>query len=138
MHGKGIMQYLKGVGQLLLLGLALVWPALSTTTLAADLTGSARPLSPGTIDRFLSLSLSEAGAQAAADEIASAPADAYLVAYAPMGEGKEQTPELEDFVRHRNFTKFFLVVILCGAIIRFFTSPTFETFAMDVLDPKAW
>jgi hypothetical protein len=141
MHKMRIMQYLKGIGLLLAFVLALALPALSeTVVLTADASVSAHsPIHGTSLDQFVSLSASDNARNevAAADE-ASAPAGWLLAAYAPAGNSKDQAPELEDFVRHRGFTKFFLVVILCGAIVRFFTSPTFMAFVTDILDPEVW
>ena len=56
------------------------------------------------------------------------------------GSGKgdaEQEPDMSDVVRHRGFRKAFLVLLVCGGLIRFLTSPTYLNFIADALDPKA-
>ena len=55
-----------------------------------------------------------------------------------MPDGSQESDDFSTVARHRGFRKFFLVVFICGAIIRFFTSPTFVTFITDALDPKSW
>jgi len=90
------------------------------------------------IDRVLPLSVSEYGGEPeparGIDTAKSAGLE--LLVYTP-----EQGQESDDFstvARHRGFRKFFLLVFICGAIIRFFTSPTFIAFIRDTLDPKVW
>jgi len=53
-------------------------------------------------------------------------------------DGGQESDDFNTVARHRGFRKFFLLVFICGAVIRFFTSPTFVTFITDALDPKSW
>jgi hypothetical protein len=49
----------------------------------------------------------------------------------------DQAPEFDDVIRHRSFGKAFLIILVCGGLIRFFTSPTYLKFISEVFDPKA-
>jgi hypothetical protein len=154
MHGSGIMQYLRGMGPLsafvlTLASLALVSPALAgaAAVTSGPSVNAPSPNAGTTIDPFLSLSVSDYGVHFKNDvgavvvdvvDEASALGGTYLLAYAPEDQGKKQVPELGDTARHRDFREPLLFVFLCGAIIRFFTSPTFLAFMTDTLDPKVW
>jgi hypothetical protein len=88
------------------------------------------------VDQLLSLSVNDPGSQPPAalttvDD--TGPSELRLLAYTP-----DESPQLSDVVRHRGLPKFLLFVFVCGAIIRFFTSPVFLKFITDALDPKAW
>ena len=137
---KGIVQYLRRVGLLFAFVLAVAISAPSravASTYASSVHTTSQNAGPA-VDRFLPLSVSESGSQSSAVTAAvddTLPGDLGLLAYAPGGS---QDQEFSDLVRHRGFTKFLLLVFVCGAIIRFFTSPTFLTFITDALDPKAW
>jgi hypothetical protein len=46
--------------------------------------------------------------------------------------------EANDVVRHRGFRKALLIIVVCGALIRLLTSPSYKKFIADVLDPKTF
>jgi hypothetical protein len=50
----------------------------------------------------------------------------------------EQSSDTDEVIRHRNFTKALLIILILGGLIRFFTSPTYLKFITDALDPKAF
>ena len=50
----------------------------------------------------------------------------------------EQSPDTDEVIRHRNFTKALLIILILGGLIRFFTSPTYVKFISDALDPEAF
>ena len=50
----------------------------------------------------------------------------------------EQNSDTDEVIRHRNFTKALLIILILGGLIRFFTSPTYVKFISDALDPKAF
>ena len=50
----------------------------------------------------------------------------------------EQNADTNEVIRHRNFTKALLIILILGGLIRFFTSPTYVKFISDALDPKAF
>lgn len=83
------------------------------------------------VNPTLSLSATDyAWHSATVGDAASAP---YLLG---PDEGVEQSTELSDVVRHRGFRKALLILLICGGLIRFLTSPTYLKFIADALDPK--
>ena len=135
MHTNCAVQYLRGVGLLFACVSAVIAAPLSASTSYAN---PANPSATTVVDRALPLSVSEYGGEPeparGIDTAKSAGLE--LLVYTP-----EQGQESDDFstvARHRGFRKFFLLVFICGAIIRFFTSPTFIAFIRDTLDPKVW
>jgi hypothetical protein len=133
--------YFQGIGPFFAFVLAVATPAPSrATALAYAPSINAAFQNVGT--RFLSLAASDYEAQSAdllgtAALEAGTSAEVHVLAYA-LDDSEEQETELSDVVRHRGLPMFLLLVFICGAVIRFFTSPTFLTFITDALDPKAW
>jgi hypothetical protein len=133
------MLHLRSIGPLFVFVLAVAAPVPSRALTYTPF-GTPAPSSATAIDRFLALSVSDFGGQAAgivsvtavADQVEK-PSTASLLAYASDEEGDEQA-----VIRHRGFRKAILIVLICGAIIRFLTSVTFLKFITDALDPKAW
>jgi len=138
MLAKGIVSYLRRVVPLFALVLAMS-PALLRAASATYDNLAYRNAGTG-VDRLLSVSVSEYGwelaghVSAAADD--NGPSRVQSLVYTP--DGGQESDDFSTVARHRGFRKFFLVVFICGAIIRFFTSPTFITFIRDALDPKSW
>ena len=64
--------------------------------------------------------------------------DNYLLAAMAIDDNEKKSDDLDNVVRHRGFTKALLIIVSCGALIRFFTSTTFLDFISDALDPNAW
>jgi hypothetical protein len=126
---NGIVPYVRSVVTLFVLVLA----GLSSSPLRAAATTYDNPAShPGTaVDRLLLVSVSEQGWQPVNE-----PVGVQSLVYTP--EGGQESDDFNTVARHRGFRKFFLLVFICGAVIRFFTSPTFVTFITDALDPKSW
>ena len=59
----------------------------------------------------------------------------YLIDY---GYGTDTAPGFEEVVDHSRIGKaVFLIIFICGGLIRFFTSATYLKFVSEVLDPKA-
>ena len=135
-----IVSYVRCVGPLFALVLAVASPV---PVMAASATYD-NPAShnAGTgVDRLLSVSVSNHAGQPA-DRVSTLanfnePAGVRALVYTPE-EGQGEQDEFSTVARHRGFRKFLLVVFICGAVIRFFTSPTFMTFITDALDPKSW
>ena len=138
MLAKGIVSYLRRVVPLFALVLAMS-PALLRAASATYDNQAYHNAGTG-VDRLLSVSVSEYGwelaghVSAAADD--NGPSRVQSLVYTP--DGGQESDDFSTVARHRGFRKFFLVVFICGAIIRFFTSPTFITFIRDALDPKSW
>ena len=61
----------------------------------------------------------------------------YLLDYGYNDRGTEPSPDFDEVIRHRRFGKAFLIILVCGGLIRFFTSPTYLKFISEVFDPKA-
>ena len=130
----------------LLLGLAL---ALVTTALsrgaAVTVVPDAHHKDATTSEELFSLSADHgwysvggvaATAFAAADEVGLHGGGYPLAGMSDTGVA-EQAAEYNDVARHRGFRKAFLLLIVCGGLIRFLTSKTYLKFIADVLDPKA-
>ncbi|MCU1336768.1 MAG: hypothetical protein JWO19_2349 [Bryobacterales bacterium] len=145
MQGKGIVQYLRRVGPIFAFVLAVAtWASSGAVASTYGSSVSAASHSVGaTIARFLPLSVNDYGADGVpaaafvAAENYDTPGELHPAAYLPDG-GQDQVNEFTDVVRHRGLPKILLIIFICGAVIRFFTSPTFLTFITDALDPKAW
>jgi hypothetical protein len=133
--------YFQGIGPLFAFVLAVAPPVPSrAAALAYAPSINAAFQNVGT--RFLSPSASDYEAQVsdtlgAAVLEAGTSAEVHVLAYA-SDDSQEQETDWSNVVRHRGLPKFLLLVFICGAVIRFFTSPTFLTFITDALDPKAW
>ena len=141
MLAKGVVQYLKGTGLLFAFVLAVLSAApLRAAASTYGLSDHSSNQNAGMVEQLVVLAVSDAGLQPAdrssAVDQASAPDGVQLLVYSP--DGQDQTDEFSTVARHRGFRKFFLLVFICGAVIRFFTSPTFVAFITDALDPKAW
>ena len=138
MLAKGIVSYLRGVVALFAFALALS-PA-PTRAASATYDNHAYHNAGTGVDRLLSVSVSEYGwelsARVSAVAADNGPSRVQSLVYTP--DGGQESDDFGTVARHRGFRKFFLVVFICGAIIRFFTSPTFITFIRDALDPKSW
>jgi hypothetical protein len=52
--------------------------------------------------------------------------------YADAGSAPE--PDFDHVTRHQGFKKAFLLILLCGGLIRYLTSPTFSTFKAHLVD----
>jgi hypothetical protein len=133
--------YFQGIGPLFAFVLAVAAPAPSRAAVLAY-TPSINAAFQNVGTRFLSLAVSDYEAQSAdllgaAALEAGTSAEVHLLAYA-SDDTQEQETDWSNVVRHRGLPKFLLLVFICGAVIRFFTSPTFLTFITDTLDPKAW
>jgi len=135
----GDMLHLRGIGPLFAFVLAVAAPVPSRAFTYTPF-GTPAPNSGAAIDRFLALSVSDVGAQSPGSVSLTAVADqadkstsASLLAYAGDDDSEEQA-----IIRHRGFRKAILIVLICGAIIRFLSSTTFLRFITDALDPKAW
>ena len=144
MLSKGIVPYLRGVGSLfafVLLAATSATPLKSATSMYGFPDNPANQNVGTVVDRFLPLSMSDYGLDAAnhvsAVDDANTQAAVQSLVYTP-DDGQDQSDEFNYVVRHRNLRKFLLLVFVCGAVIRFFTSPTFLTFITDALDPKSW
>ena len=59
-----------------------------------------------------------------------------LLAVAVDPEGDQS--DANEVVRHRGFRKALLIILVCGALIRLLTSPSYKKFIADVLDPKTF
>ena len=141
---NGAVRYLRGVGLLFVLVVGASSAALplraAVSTFGLPNAAAYQNLDGSVVDRLLPFSMSDTdwqltGNVSVADPSAS-PSEIQAAVYSP--EDLIPSDEFSTVGRHRGFRKFFLLVFLCGAIIRFFTSPTFITFIRDALDPKAW
>jgi hypothetical protein len=111
------------------------------------LTNSSAPdKAAGMRDQFLLPSSNDYGWHSSKDVLptdfflgaeASLPAGPYLLDYGYDNRGTEAEPDFDDVIRHRRFGKAFLIILICGGLIRFFTSPTYLKFISEVFDPKA-
>ena len=142
MLSKGIVPYLRGVGPLFAFVLAVISAApLTSATSTYGFPDTHSKQNTGTVvGRFLPLSVSDYGSEAvdrvSAVDDAQTHGGVQSLVFTP-DDGLEQPDGFGD-VRHRGLRKFLLLVFICGAIIRFFTSPTFLAFITDALDPKSW
>lgn len=136
------MQYFRHLGALFGFVLAVATSA-SSIAVASTFSTSANAASQNAVtrvDQFLSLSVSDSASQPSAALTSvddTLPSESRLLAYTPQAS-HDQLAEFDDVVRHRGLPKFLLLVFICGALIRFFTSPIFLKFITDALDPKAW
>ena len=140
------MLYLRGIGPLFVFVLAMV---ASSAAEAATLSYGAAANAPfqnvsSVVDGSLKASGGDSGGQAARsanltalDQADLPGATSQLIGGADDNSG-EQQPELGGVIRHRGFIKVLLIVFVCGAVVRFFSSPTFLNFITDALAPKAW
>jgi hypothetical protein len=132
----------------LLLGLVL---ALVSSSVAARATVSLAPVAQHTAaissQDFLSLSATDFAWHSVSDVAATLPQSAdevripggeYLLVSQPDVGGTEQSPGESDVVRHQGFRKALLILIACGGLVRFLTSPTYLRFITDALDPRAF
>jgi hypothetical protein len=138
---EGVMQHLRGAGPVLLFVLAI---GASTPSRAAvySYTSSVNPpfQSLGTTIEDLQLPMNDYSWRSA-DTMLLALGNSAGAIYQPayVADGSEEDlPELGGVVRHRSFIKILLIVFVCGALIRFLSSPTFLNFIIDGLDPKVW
>ena len=139
---KGIVPYLRGVGPLFALALAVISAApLKSATSTYGFPDTPAKQNVGTVvDRFVPLSVGDYSPEVV-DRVsvvddAKTHGGVQSLVFTP-DDGLEQPDGFGD-VRHRGLRKFLLLVFICGAIIRFFTSPTFLAFITDALDPKSW
>ena len=139
-----VVKYVRGVGLLFVLVVGASSAALpmraAVSAYGLPDTPAYQNLDASVVDRLLPFSVSDTDWQltdivSAADPAASQ-GEIQAAVYSP--EDLIPSDEFSTVGRHRGFRKFFLLVFICGAIIRFFTSPTFITFIRDALDPKAW
>ena len=139
---KGIVPYLRGVGPLFAFMLAVLSTApLNSATSTYGLPDTANPnASTAVVDRFLAQSLSDHGSEAtgAASIVDDTNAQAGMqsLAYAP--DVQDRSDEFINVAWNRGLRKFLLFALICGALIRYFTSPGFLSFITDALDPKSW
>ena len=144
MLGNSVVKYPRGVGLLFVLVVGATSAALP---LRAAVSAYGLPQAPAhqdldgsVVDRLLPFSVSDTDWQlperVSIVDPAANPGEVHAAVYSP--EDLIPSDEFSTVGRHRGFRKFFLLVFVCGAIIRFFTSPTFVTFIRDALDPKAW
>ena len=92
-----------------------------------------RPLTELTIrmhDPVIAADLSAAPAQVAEGHYLPEPAAAILQ--------PEVAPNSNEVVRDRGFGKALLIILLAGGLVRLLTSPAYQKFISDALDPKAF
>jgi hypothetical protein len=137
---KGIVPYLRGVGPIFAFALAVVASAAPLNSAVSTYglpDNPAHQNSSAVVDRFLPLStLDSSWEPVSAVEDTRQPAQVQSLVYSP--DDSQESDDFNTVARHRGFRKFFLLVFVCGALIRFFTSPTFVAFITDALDPKSW
>jgi len=140
---KGIVPYLQGVGPLFALALAVISAApLKSATSTYGFPDTPAKQNLGTVvDRFVPLSVGDYSPEVV-DRVsvvddAKTHGGVQSLVFTP-DTSQEQPDEFSDVGRYRGLRKFLLLVFICGAIIRFFTSPTFLAFITDALDPKSW
>ncbi len=139
MLAEGIVLYLRHVAPLFAFVLAIMLPAPMRAAVATYDNPVVKNVGTG-VDRLLTVSVSEYGWKPA-DHVSTVaedngPSGVQSLVYTP--DAGQESDDFSTVARHRGFRKFFLLVFICGAIIRFFTSPTFLTFIRDALDPKSW
>jgi hypothetical protein len=139
---KGIVPYLRGVGPLFALVLAVMSAApVKSEASTYHPSNHARQNAGPTVNRFLSFSTSGYGWESvdrvSAVDDANKPVGVQSLIYVP-DDGQERPDEFSNVARHGGLRKFLLLVFICGAVIRFFTSQTFLSFITDALDPKSW
>ena len=144
---KGIVPYLRGVGTLFALVLAVM--SMAPVKSEASTYHPSNPVRQNVgpvAGRFFLFSTGGYGWQpvdrvsavdGANKDGANKPVGVQSLVYTP-DDGQEQPDEFSTVARHRGLRKFLLLVFICGAVIRFFTSPTFLSFITDALDPKSW
>ena len=138
---KGAVYYLRGI--IVAVAMAAANPSGAAAIIYAPSLDTSFQNSGPSLHEFVSLSVSEYKLQSATDLllVATGEPGASGMVYSPASfndNGKDDTTELDGVVRHRGFIKILLIVFVCGAIVRFLTSPTFLNFITDALDPKAW
>ena len=140
---KGVVKYLRGLGILCacVLGATSAVPLHAAVSAFGLSDNQPHQNTAAVVDRLLPFSVNDSDWQlpervSVVDPVAS-PTEVQSLVFSPE-DGWLQSDEFNTVARHRGFRKFFLLVFVCGAIIRFFTSPTFITFIRDALDPKAW
>jgi hypothetical protein len=132
---KGIVSYARIVDPLFVLVLA-VWSPAPLRAAAATYDNPVSQNAVTAVDRLLSVSVSEQTDHVSTVADVNEPVAVQSLVYTP--DGGQDSDDFNTVARHRGFRKFFLLVFICGAVIRFFTSPTFVTFITDALDPKSW
>jgi len=132
---KGIVSYARSVVPLFALVLA-VWSPAPIRAAAATYDNPVSQNAGTAVDRLLSVSVSEQTDRVSTVADVNEPIAVQSLVYTP--DGGQESDDFNTVARHRGFRKFFLLVFICGAVIRFFTSPTFVTFITDALDPKSW
>jgi hypothetical protein len=119
-----------------LLALAATLPPAHATTATAATALSA----PESNDSLFSLSSVDRGVNQVLAEAANLPSNAEGLWQANdlTAGADDSNAEMSDAVRHRNMTRFVLVILALGTVIRFVTSRAYLDFIADVLDPKAF
>jgi hypothetical protein len=166
MRGKGIMHYLRRIVLLVVATLAVAVPEPCPGAAFGYAPSTNVPFqNPGTpLDKFLALLVSNSqssGLAPAATDTSTSDLALLVSASQPYGlmlaasetsnlnpayrpatlfnyDAREDLSEMGDVVRHRRFIKILVIVFICGAVVRFFSSPPFLNFINDALDPKAW
>src|SRR4051794_32347038 len=135
------MRHFRGINPLLGIVLAFAITGVSRGTVMASVPASQHSVA-STPEGVLSLSATDyewhADALGAASTVVGeldATGAKYLSAFK---DATEQSPDSTDIIRHRGFRKILLILLVCGGLIRFLTSPTYLNFLADVLDPKAY
>jgi hypothetical protein len=133
-----VMGHLRGTGLLFMCALALSVPA-SSLALTYTPFGTPAPTAATPIEGFVALSVSDFGGSAAGIvPVSSVLEQADQTSSASLLDTSDDDNDDQAVIRHRGFRKAILIVLICGAIIRFLTSTTFLRFITDALDPKAW
>ena len=139
-----IMRHLRGVWSLVVLVLAMlaVTPSGIAGTAYAPAIDTPTQHSTPFLRDLVPLSVADSGLQSSSTLLTIA--ENSEVSGVPNGavsasdDSKDTPLELGGVVRHRGYVKFLFLVLLCGAIVRFLSSPTFLDFITDALDPRAW
>jgi hypothetical protein len=139
------MHYLRGIGPLLAFVLAMLaaTPCCAAGIAYAPSVDTSMQNGASLLYELLPLSVSESGWQASDDVLLAViggtdTAGGTHSAVSLNDYGKDDVPEMGDAARHRGYIKFLFIVLACGAVLRFLSSPTFLNFITDALDPKAW
>jgi hypothetical protein len=142
-HEDCIMPYLRGIAPLFLL-VGLFVPSFAGAATFNYGTGANTPFQIVASAIDLRGPAADSGSQAARSGILAATGQADVPGATaqpvlPLDDaGGDSLPELGGVIRHRGFIKVLLIVFVCGAVVRFFSSPTFLNFITDALAPKAW
>src|SRR2546423_8823162 len=135
------MRSCRGINPLLGVVLALAVAGVSRGAIMASVPASQHSVT-STPDGILSLSGTDyewhAEARVSDAAVASQTGVVETKYMSAVSDAMEQATDANSIVRHRGFWKALLILLVCGGLIRFLTSPTYLNFLADVLDPKAY